>query len=142
MYNPNNKTSANSTGGESVASARMFNIINKLRFLMISCRIEARLSLDEACKLIQVDKKKSAHFFADSILRTLDEALGKPLVLRLPGEKSYSFDEKWLARLITSFRNKDHINIKFLLNSRVENLNKRSYIYFLIEGLSQDIDSL
>lgn len=142
MYNPNNKTSANSKGGESVESARMFNIINKLRFLMISCRIEARLSLDEACKLIQVDKKKSAHFFADSILRTLDEALGKPLVLRLPGEKSYSFDEKWLARLITSFRNKDHINIKFLLNSRVENLNKRSYIYFLIEGLSQDIDSL
>jgi hypothetical protein len=142
MNDPNNKTSANSTEGESVESARMLNIINKLRFLMISCRIEARLSLDEACKLIQVDKKKSAHFFADSILRTLDEALGKPLVLRLPGEKSYSFDEKWLARLITSFRNKDHINIKFLLNSRVENLNKRSYIYFLVSGLSQDIDSL
>ena len=109
---------------------------------MISCRIEARLSLDEACKLIQVDKKKSAHFFADSILRTLDETLGKPIVLRLPGEKSYSFDEKWLARLITSFRNKDHINIKFLLNSRVENLNKRSYIHFLISGLVEDIDSL
>ena len=142
MNDPNNKTSANSTEGESVESARMLNIINKLRFLMISCRIEARLSLDEACKLIQVDKKKSAHFFADSILRTLDEALGKPLVLRLPGEKSYSFDEKWLARLITSFRNKDHLNIKFLLNSRVENLNKRSYIYFLVNGLSQDIDSL
>ena len=114
MYDPNSKTSATSTGGQSIESARMFNIINKLRFLMINCRIEARLSLDEACKLIQVDKKKSAHFFADSILRTLDEALGKPLVLRLPGEKSYSFDEKWLARLITSFRNKDHINIKFL----------------------------
>ena len=142
MYDPNSKTLATSTEGQSIESARMFNIINKLRFLMINCRIEARLSLDEACKLIQVDKKKSAHFFADSILRTLDEALGKPIVLRLPGEKSYSFDEKWLARLITSFRNKDHINIKFLLNSRVENLNKRSYIYFLIGGLVQDIDSL
>ena len=35
-----------------------------------------------------------------------------------------------------------NISIKFLLSSRVENLNKRSYIYFLVDGLVQDIDSL
>ena len=50
--------------------------------------------------------------------------------------------EKWLAKLITSFRQNDNISIKFLLSSRVENLNKRSYIYFLVDGLVQDLDSL
>ena len=123
-------------------SDQLFNIINKLRFLMIGCRIQARISIDEACKLIQVDKKKSVRFFADSILRTLDEALGKPIIFRLPGEKSLSFDEEWLARLITSFKKEDYASIKFLLRSRVENLNKRSYIFFLIDNLSQDINSL
>ena len=118
------------------------NIINKLRFLMISCRIESRISLDEACKLIQIDKKKSARFFAYGILRTLSEALGKPPVFRLPGDNNLSFDEKWLSKLITSFRKNDNISIKFLLSSRVENLNKRSYMYFLFDGLVQDIDSL
>ena len=33
-------------------------VINKLRFLMIGCRKDARISIDEACKLIQIDKKK------------------------------------------------------------------------------------
>ena len=123
-------------------SDQLFNIINKLRFLMISCRVQSRISIDEACKLIQVDKKKSVRFFADSILRTLDEALGKPIVFRLPGETSLSFDEEWLARLIASFRKEDYTSIKFLLSSRVENLNKRSYIFFLLDNLSKDINSL
>ena len=140
-HNNLNAKSTIKTSGN-VESDRLLNIINKLRFLMISCRIESRISLDEACKLIQVDKKKSARFFAYGILRTLNEALGKPPVFRLPGETNLSFDEEWLSKLITSFSKNDHINIKFLLSSRVENINKRSYMYFLLDGLAQDIDSL
>ena len=142
MHDKNLKAKSTIKALGSVESDNLLNTINKLRFLMISCRIESRISLDEACKLIQVDKKKSARFFAHGILRTLSEALGKPPVFRLPGETNLSFDEKWLARLITSFRQNDNISIKFLLSSRVENLNKRSYIYFLVDGLVQDIDSL
>ena len=55
------KSTIKTLGG--VESDNLLNIINKLRFLMIRCRIESRISLDEACKLIQVDKKKSARFF-------------------------------------------------------------------------------
>ena len=57
------------------------NVINKLRFLMIGCRKDARISIDEACKLIQIDKKTSAIYFAHNILRTLEEVIGKNLFL-------------------------------------------------------------
>ena len=118
------------------------HVINKLRFLMIDCRKESRISLDEACKLIQVDKKRSAHYFAFNILRTLEEVLGKKPVFRNPGEEKMSFDEQWVASLITSYKTNDQLSIKFLINSRVENLNKRSYICFLIDGLVKDLSSL
>ena len=117
-------------------------VINKLRFLMIGCRKDARLSIDEACKLIQIDKKTSAHYFAHNILRTLEEVIGKKPVFRNPGEKNLSFDEQWIASLITSYKINDQTSIKFLINSRVENLNKRSYISFLVEGLVKELGSL
>ena len=117
-------------------------VINKLRFLMIGCRKDARISIDEACKLIQIDKKKSARYFAHNILRTLEEVIGKKPVFRNPGEKNLSFDEQWIASLITSYKINDQTSIKFLINSRVENLNKRSYISFLVEGLVKELGSL
>ena len=117
-------------------------VINKLRFLMIGCRKDARISIDEACKLIQIDKKKSARYFAHNILRTLEEVIGKKPVFRNPGEKNLSFDEQWIASLITSYKINDQTSIKFLINSRVENLSKRSYIFFLVEGLVKELGSL
>ena len=117
-------------------------VINKLRFLMIGCRKDARISIDEACKLIQIDKKKSARYFAHNILRTLEEVIGKKPVFRNPGEKNLSFDEQWIASLITSYKINDQTSVKFLINSRVENLNKRSYMLFLVDGLVKDLGSL
>ena len=117
-------------------------VINKLRFLMIGCRKDARISIDEACKLIQIDKKTSARYFAHNILRTLEEVIGKKPVFRNPGEKNLSFDEQWIASLITSYKINDQTSIKFLIKSRVENLSKRSYISFLIDGLVKDLGSL
>jgi len=117
-------------------------VINKLRFLMIGCRKDARISIDEACKLIQIDKKKSARYFAHNILRTLEEVIGKKPVFRNPGEKNLSFDEQWIASLITSYKINDQVSIKFLIKSRVENLSKRSYMIFLIDGLVKDLGSL
>ena len=120
----------------------IINVINKLRFLMIGCRKDARISIDEACKLIQIDKKTSASYFAHNILRTLEEVIGKKPVFRNPGEKNLSFDEQWIASLITSYKMNDQISIKFLIKSRVENLSKRSYIFFLMDGLVKDLGSL
>ena len=120
----------------------IIHVVNKLRFLMIDCRKDSRISIDEACKLIQTDKKKSASYFAYNILRTLEEILGKKPIFRNPGEKNLSFDEQWIASLIKSYKSNDQISTKFLINSRVENLNKRSYISFLIDGLVKDIESL
>ena len=118
------------------------HVVNKLRFLMIDCRKESRISIDEACRLIQIDKKKSASYFAYNILRTLEEILGKKPIFRNPGEKNLSFDEQWIASLIKSYKTNDFISTKFLINSRVANLNKRSYISFLIDGLVKDLRSL
>lgn len=120
----------------------IFHVVNKLRFLMIDCRKESRISIDEACKLIQIDKKKSASYFAYNILRTLEEVIGKKPIFRNPGEKNLSFDEQWIASLINCYKTNDQISIKFLINSRVVNLNKKSYILFLIDGLVKDISSL
>jgi len=120
----------------------IIHVVNKLRFLMIDCRKESRISIDEACRLIQIDKKKSASYFAYNILRTLEEILGKKPIFRNPGEKNLSFDEHWIASLIKSYKSNDQISTKFLINSRVANLNKRSYISFLIDGLVKDLRSL
>ena len=120
----------------------IINVINKLRFLMIGCRKDARISIDEACKLIQIDKKTSARYFAYNILRTLEEVIGKKPVFRNPGDKNLSFDEQWIASLIASYKINDQLSIKFLISSRVENLSKRSYISFLIDGLVKDLGSL
>ena len=120
----------------------IIHVVNKLRFLMIDCRKESRISIDEACKLIQIDKKKSARYFAYNILRTLEEILGKKPIFRNPGEKNLSFDEQWIASLIKSYKSNDQISTKFLINSRVANLNKRSYISFLVDGLVKDLRSL
>ena len=120
----------------------IINVINKLRFLMIECRKDARISIDKACKLIQIDKKKSARYFAHNILRTLEEVNGKKPVFRNPGEKNLSFDEQWISSLITSYKINDQTSIKFLIKSRVENLSKRSYISFLMDGLVKDLGSL
>ena len=120
----------------------ILQLINKLRFLMIDCRKESRISIIEACRLIQVDKKKSARYFAYNMLRTLEEILGKKPIFRNPGEKTLTFDEQWLASLIISFKSNDLLSIKFLMKSRVENLSKRSYISFLVEGLVKDLNSL
>ena len=120
----------------------IIHVVNKLRFLMIDCRKESRISIDEACKLIQIDKKKSANYFAYNILRTLEEVIGRKPVFRNPGVQTLSFDEQWIASLIKSYLLNDETSIKFLINSRVENLNKRSYISFLINGLVKDIGSL
>ena len=117
-------------------------VINKLRFLMIGCRKDSRISIDETCKLIQIDKKTSAHYFAHNILRTLEEVIGKKPIFRNPGEKNLSFDEQWIASLITSYKINDQVSIKFLIKSRVENLSKRSYINFLFNGLVEDLGSL
>ena len=46
------------------------------------------------------------------------------------------------ANLDTVNKSNDQISTKFLINSRVENLNKRSYISFLIDGLVKDLRSL
>ena len=119
----------------------IIHVVNKLRFLMIDCRKESRISVDEACKLIQIDKKKSAKYFAYNILRTLEEVIGKKPIFRNPGEKNLSFDEQWIVSLIYSYKSNDQISTKFLINSRVENLNKRSYITFLIDGLVKDLSS-
>ena len=109
---------------------------------MIGCRKDARISIDEACKMIQIDKKKSARYFAFNILRTLEEVIGKKPIFRNPGEKSLSFDEQWIASLITSHILNDQVSIKFLINSRVENLSKRSYMTYLVFGLVKDLSSL
>ena len=142
MYLSDKYTKKNYSENDFSENQDIDNVINKLRFLMIGCRKDARISIDKACKLIQVDKKTSARYFAYNILRTLEEVIGKKPVFRNPGEKKLSFDEKWIASLITSYKKNDQVSIKFLIKSRVENLSKRSYISFLLEGLVKDLNSL
>ena len=120
-----------------VALARL----NKLRLLALGCRSAARLDLFQACALLSTDRETAANAYAVALFRTLDQGLGRPPRIFVPGCSDLSFDERWLMALIEATENGDDASRTFLLNSRLRPDARRA-LAFLVKNLTDRLDTI
>ena len=116
-------------------SANVMLFLNHLRFVAMSCRAKPRTALFEACALLQADRSASLDAHAEALMRCLNEALGKPARLLMPGTSELTFDERWLLELGRAFGRADKASCQFLLGSRVAHENRR-LVGFLVGRIS------
>lgn len=114
--------------------------LEHLRVIAGDCRCQARLDLFRACDLLAIDEHRAADSYAVALLRTLPQAIGRPLVMRQVGA-SPSFDEMWLLRLLDRAIADDFDSLAFLVHSRVPAYQRRAFV-FLIKGLARRIEAL
>lgn len=112
-------------------------LLNKLRFLAMSCRCSARLDLFRACEMLGDDAQNAADSYALALMRTLPQALGTRPVIRAP-DADPSFDELWLMRMIERATAGDNDSLTFLINSRVHTTHRHAFAP-LIKGLSRNL---
>ena len=107
-----------------------------LRTSYQTCRTKPRRDLFEACDLLTCDRHVATTTYAEAILRTLSQTLGRrPMILR-PGDIVVTFDESWLLALLRACGTGNRDNIAFLANSRVKPLYRPNLLY-LMSSLSQ-----
>jgi hypothetical protein len=107
-----------------------------LRTCYQTCRTKPRHDLFVACDLLTCDRHVATKSYAETILRTLSQTLGRrPIILR-PGDVVVTFDESWLLALLNACGNENRDNIAFLANSRVKPLYRPNLLY-LISGLAK-----
>ena len=119
----------------------LVSVLNKLRFLMVTCRAAPRLDLMSACAVLSMEGEVAARRYADTLLRTLRDVLGRAPILHAPGTEGVSFDEAWLIRMIDRIKQGDEASMAFLLCRRVPRA-QRSGVGFLVRGLAREIESL
>lgn len=115
--------------------------LNKLRLLALRCRSAARLDLFQACALLSTDRDIAANAYADALFRTLDQGLGRPPRIFVPGCRELSFDERWLMALIAATENGDEASRTFLLASRLRPEARRA-LAFLVKNLTDRLDTV
>lgn len=89
-----------------------------LRISALECRAARRLRLEEARARLAGTPDADAAAFAEALVRTLPEALGRRLEIRRPGPAAPSFDEAWLLALLAAADRGDRASTAFLLRSR------------------------
>lgn len=118
-----------------------FARLNKLRLLALRCRAAARLDLFQACALLSTDRETAANAYADALFRTLDQGLGRPPRIYVPGSRDLSFDERWLMALIEATESGDDASRTFLLTSRLRPKARRA-LAFLVKNLTDRLDTV
>ena len=99
-------------------------------------RTRPRHDIFEACDLLTSDRHVATTTYAEAILRTLPQTLGRrPIILR-PGDAVVTFDESWLLALLHACGTENRDNIAFLTNSRVKPLYRPTLLY-LMSNLSK-----
>ena len=107
-----------------------------LRTSYQTCRTKPRHDLFAACVLLNNDRHVATTTYAEAILRTLPQTLGRrPIILR-PGDVVVTFDESWLLALLHACGSGNRDNIAFLANSRVKPLYRPNLLY-LMSSLSK-----
>ncbi|SMX44203.1 hypothetical protein [Actibacterium lipolyticum] len=119
----------------------MLQRLNKLRLLAMRCRAAAHLDMFTACALLSQNKDEAASAFAEAMLRTLQQGLGRPAVFYAPGTKEVSFDEAWLLRMMSCVRDGDQASFTFLISSVLDQSMRRS-VAFLVRGLAERLTQL
>ena len=111
-------------------------LINRLRFHAARCRASAHLDLYHACQV--VDPNADEDLVACTLLRILGQALGSEPRWFRPGEGELSFDERWLAQLISAFADGDADSVTFLLARRIA-APKRRVVQTLVAQLANKL---
>ena len=71
-----------------------------LRTSYQTCRTKPRHDIFAACYLLTCDRHVATTTYAEAVLRTLPQTLGRrPMILR-PGDVVVTFDESWLLALL------------------------------------------
>ena len=91
-----------------------------LRAIYQSCRAKPRHDLFAACDLLSFDRHIATSTYAEAILRTLRQTLGRRPNLLRPGDETVTFDESWLLALLRSCGRARKDDIAFLMASRVD----------------------
>lgn len=115
-------------------------LLNKLRFLALDCRCNARLDLHKACDLLDPNDQNAAEAYATALIRTFGQALGRSPSIRLPGSEP-SFDESWLIRLIDRAQHNDDDSLSFLLLRHIQEGRRHAFLH-LINGLAKRLPDL
>ena len=102
-----------------------------LRTSYQTCRTKPRHDIFAACDLLTCDRHVATTTYAEAILRTLPQTLGRrPMILR-PGDLVVTFDESWLLALLHACGSENRDNIAFLANSRVKPLYRPNLQYLM-----------
>jgi hypothetical protein len=106
-----------------------------LRVLAPACRAKARLDLFQACAMLSLDRDQAAQAYAEALVRTLAQGLGRLPVLHRAGTAELSFDEAWLAALFAARARGDDDSFTFLTRRRLARGAARQ-IGFLVAALA------
>lgn len=115
--------------------------LNRVRRLASLCRATRRLDLFRACQMLSDDGRQAGIAFADALIRTLAQGLGRPPVFFHAGSREVSFDERWLMSLLAAVRQDDMPSFEFLIRSRLERHTHR-HTAFLVRNLALRLDTL
>lgn len=134
---------------QSIARTHRFDCPNRdipppvaaLRRLAPRCQAGARLDLFRACAMLSTDSGVAARSYAEALLRGLAVVLGRVPVLHQPGAYELSFDEAWIASLLSAARRGDEDSMRFLLASRLPR-HVRRQIGWLAAQLAQRQDQM
>ena len=107
-----------------------------LRTSYQTSRTKPRHDLFAACDLLTCDRHVATTTYAEAILRTLPQTLGRRAIILRPGDVVVTFDESWLLALLRACGTGNRDNIAFLTNSRVK-LRYRPNLLYLMSGLAK-----
>lgn len=91
--------------------------VNRLRFVATRCRASARLDISTLVRAGPAEI--SPEVAAQVLVRILGQALGTPPIWHRAGAKHFSFDEIWLAQILTACAQGDTASFDFLTRRRV-----------------------
>lgn len=83
-----------------------------------------------------LDRDTAGLAYLDTLLRTLEQGLGRAPVIYCETCPQVSFDERWLLALLDAHRRDDRDSCAFLLCSRVRHAARR-HVGFLIAGIAR-----
>lgn len=115
-------------------------LLRQIRRDAARSRARARLDLFGACAMLSTDRDTAARAYLDTLLRTLEQGLGRAPVIYCEACPQMSFDERWIMALLDAHRRSDRDSFAFLLCSRLPHAARR-HIGFLIAGIARGTDA-
>ncbi|MEM9011228.1 MAG: hypothetical protein AAGE18_08380 [Pseudomonadota bacterium] len=110
---------------------RLLPLLNHLRLVALACRVAARSDLYQACAVLSANAAVARDAYAETLMRSLAQALGQTPIFHRPGVHDTSFDEAWLMRLFAAAANGDQASFHFLIRSRVARPARRNLAYLV-----------